>query len=561
MKKLFNHLRLFLFFSALVMLLVSCSNSVVLESPIEDTALEGENPIEDTTLEEESPIEDAALEEPSYTLNITQQPAYTVVSYNQSATLSCKAESECQPVSYQWYKCSDMSGSNAELISGATSNSYETPVFTEKEIRYYYCIVKDAVEEKKSEITAVAYTGLPIVKIETVDGGNPSTAKEKHNGRLYLIKNGEIIYDSGENNEFSIKVRGNATAGYPKHPYKIKLPKKANLLSEDPLNATENKDKNWVLLAGYCDKTLLRTKTGFFVSQLFNEISGNEELYVPNSEFVDVILNGDYLGNYCLTDSVKEGTDRLAVNEKMSNPGGIGMVAEWDPNYYAGEPKWIISDVKKYRYTFKYPDAEDNDITVYSAIATFGDYVNRFEHAFYDENTSDDWRNYIDIESFARWFLAHNILANMDTNYFLSKSSSADSSKLVMGPVWDFEWSIGIGWYEGERPRPADYWCVMNRWYFEKLFEEHDFKDELKSQWAKLKQENPNLAAVINSKMDEFAENISISQQMNFMRWPILNQLVSAGGIPLGSYESELACDKQFMVNRIEWLDSVINAL
>lgn len=528
MKKLFNHLRLFLFLSALVMLLVSCSRSV-------------------------------ALEEPSYTLNITQQPAYTVVSYNQSATLSCKAESECQPVSYQWYKCSDTTGNNAAKIQDATSEIFQTPVFTQPEIRYYYCLVKDSVEEKKSDITAVAYTGLPIVKIETVDGGNPSAAKEKHNGRMYLIKNGEIIYDSGENNEFSIKVRGNATAHYPKRPYKLKLPKKANLLSDNPLSASANKDKNWVLLAGYCDKTLLRSKTGFFVSSLFNEISGNEELYVPNSEFVDVILNGDYLGNYCLTDSVKEGTDRLAINEKMSNSGGIGMVAECDRNY-AGEPKWIISDVKKYPYTFKYPDAEDNDITVYSAIATFGDYVNRFEHAFYDENTSDDWRNYIDIESFARWFLAHNILANIDTNYFISKKTSDDSSKLVMGPVWDFEWSIGIGWYEGERPRPADYWCV-NGWYFEKLLEEQDFIDELKSQWANLKQENPNLAAVINSKMDEFAENISISQQMNFMRWSILNQRVSVGGIPLGSYESELACDKQFMVNRIEWLDSVINAL
>ncbi|MDD6970653.1 MAG: CotH kinase family protein [Treponema sp.] len=550
MKKLFNHLRLFLFLSALVMLLVSCSRSV---------ALEEESPIEDTALEEESPIEDATLEEPSYTLNITQQPAYTVVSYNQSATLSCKAESECQPVSYQWYECSDTTGNNAAKIQDATSEIFQTPVFTQPEIRYYYCLVKDSVEEKKSDITAVAYTGLPIVKIETVDGGNPSAAKEKHNGRMYLIKNGEIIYDSGENNEFSIKVRGNATAHYPKRPYKLKLPKKANLLSDNPLSASANKDKNWVLLAGYCDKTLLRSKTGFFVSSLFNEISGNEELYVPNSEFVDVILNGDYLGNYCLTDSVKEGTDRLAINEKMSNSGGIGMVAECDRNY-AGEPKWIISDVKKYPYTFKYPDAEDNDITVYSAIATFGDYVNRFEHAFYDENTSDDWRNYIDIESFARWFLAHNILANIDTNYFISKKTSDDSSKLVMGPVWDFEWSIGIGWYEGERPRPADYWCV-NGWYFEKLLEEQDFIDELKSQWANLKQENPNLAAVINSKMDEFAENISISQQMNFMRWSILNQRVSVGGIPLGSYESELACDKQFMVNRIEWLDSVINAL
>ena len=550
MKKLFNHLRLFLFLSALVMLLVSCSRSV---------ALEEESPIEDTALEEESPIEDATLEEPSYTLNITQQPAYTVVSYNQSATLSCKAESECQPVSYQWYECSDTTGNNAAKIQDATSEIFQTPVFTQPEIRYYYCIVKDAVEEKKSEITAVAYTGLPIVKIETLDGGMPSSGKEKHNGRMYLIKNGETIYDSGDKNEFSIKVRGNATAHYPKRPYKLKLPKKANLLSDNPLSASANKDKNWVLLAGYCDKTLLRSKTGFFVSSLFNEISGNEELYVPNSEFVDVILNGDYLGNYCLTDSVKEGTDRLAINEKMSNSGGIGIIAELD-GYYSAEPKYYISDVKKNSYTFKYPDAEDNDITVYSAIATFGDYVNRFEHAFYDENTTDDWRNYIDIESFARWFLAHNILANIDTNYFLSKSSSADSSKLVMGPVWDFEWSIGIGWYYGERPRPADYWCV-NGWYFEKLLEEQDFIDELKSQWVNLKQENPNLAAVINSKMDEFAKNISISQQMNFMRWPILNQRVSVGGIPLGSYESELACDKQFMVNRIEWLDSIINDL
>ena len=160
------------------MLLVSCSNSVVIESPIEDTALEGESPIEDTTLEEESPIEDAALEEPSYTLNITQQPAFTVVSYNQSATLSCKAESECQPVSYQWYKCSDMSGSNAELISGATSNSYETPVFTEKEIRYYYCVSKINSEEKQSAVAAVAYTGLPLVKIETPDSAEISSKED-----------------------------------------------------------------------------------------------------------------------------------------------------------------------------------------------------------------------------------------------------------------------------------------------------------------------------------------------------------------------------------------------
>lgn len=493
-------------------------------------------------------------------LEIVEQSGICVVSYNHSAKLTCKAEADNNEIFYQWYECDDIAGNNAAIIQGANSEIFQTSVFAQPEIRYYYCLVNDSVEKKKSDIIAVAYTGLPIVKIETEDGEYPSSAKEKHNGRMYLIKNGETIYDSGDKNEFTIKVRGNATANYPKHPYKLKLPKKANLLSDNPLSASANKDKNWVLLAGYCDKTLLRSKTGFFVSSLFNEINGNEELYVPHSEFVDVILNGKYLGNYCLTDSIKEGSDRLAVNEKMSNSGGIGMIAEYDANYYAGEPKWIISDVKKYPYTFKYPDTEDNDIAVYSAITTFGNYINRFEHAFYEENTSDDWRNYIDIKSFVRWFLSHNILANIDTNYFLSKSSSADSSKLVMGPVWDFEWSIGIGGYYEERPRPADYWCV-NGWYFEKLLEKQDFIDELKSQWANLKQENPNLAVVINSKMDEFVEDISISQQINFIRWPILNQHVSVGGIPLGSYEAELACDKQFIINRIEWLDSAIDEL
>ena len=46
---------------------------------------------------------------------------------------------------------------------------------------------------------------------------------------------------------------------------------------------------------------------------------------------------------------------------------------------------------------------------------------------------------------------------------------------------------------------------------------------------------------------------------MNFKRWDILDEKVSLGGIPLGSYEAELACDKQFMINRIEWLNSAIN--
>ncbi|MCH5283624.1 MAG: hypothetical protein J1E59_08245, partial [Treponema sp.] len=65
----------------------------------------------------------------------------------------------------------------------------------------------------------------------------------------------------------------------------------------------------------------------------------------------------------------------------------------------------------------------------------------------------------------------------------------------------------------------------------------------------------------INAKMDEMARTISLSRQLNFMRWNIMNRLVGVGGRPLGSYEAELECDKQFMRSRVQWLNGAINAL
>ena len=61
--------------------------------------------------------------------------------------------------------------------------------------------------------------------------------------------------------------------------------------------------------------------------------------------------------------------------------------------------------------------------------------------------------------------------------------------------------------------------------------------------------------------MDEWAGEIDVSQQMNFKKWDILNQRVSVGGIPLGSYGAELECDKEFIVERVRWLDDEISGL
>lgn len=483
------------------------------------------------------------------TIVIKNQPVTTVVKKSTSTELKFEAETDGGNLTYQWYESADGTTNTGTTIENENQNTYIVSPFTERGIRYFYCVAGAESETVTSSIAAVAYTELPLVEITTVDGMKPTSAKEKHEGRLQIYYPNGDKYDSGESNDFSIKVRGNATAGYPKAPYKLKLPKKKNLID---INSEENKDKNWVLLASYCDKTLLRNKIGFYTAELFNEIDGNEKLYVPHSIFVDVILNGEYIGNYTLVDSVKEGTERCSVNEKDSDDNGIGFVAEYDPGYYDREPKWFKTSLKEYPYTFKFPDTDEADFDTY--MQRFESYMNEFETALYN-NDSDDWQDYIDLESFARWFLIHNILANIDTNYFFTKKSS-ENSKLVMEPVWDFEWSIGIGWYYGERPRPANYWCV-NGWYFSELLQKDEFKSELKNLFLY----TGDFAKKITSKMDEFSEEIAVSQKVNFIRWPILNSQVSVGGIPLGSYEAELDCDKEFICNRFAWLETAINEL
>ena len=126
-----------------------------------------------------------------------------------------------------------------------------------------------------------------------------------------------------------------------------------------------------------------------------------------------------------------------------------------------------------------------------------------------------------------------------------------------MAPVWDFEWSIGIGWYYGDRPRDPGYWCV-NGWYFSELLKKEAFVSEVKRQWNLLRATYPDLAGTINAQMDAYAAEIQVSQQLNFLRWDILEKQVSVGGVPLGSYEAELECDKRFMTSRIDWLATVI---
>jgi hypothetical protein len=83
-----------------------------------------------------------------------------------------------------------------------------------------------------------------------VDGGEEIVSKDDYLKAVIVIsENGRPVVSS----KGKIKGRGNYTWNYPKKPYKIKFDEKQSVFG-----FPENKD--WVLLADYCDKSLMRLR-------------------------------------------------------------------------------------------------------------------------------------------------------------------------------------------------------------------------------------------------------------------------------------------------------------
>lgn len=402
----------------------------------------------------------------------------------------------------------------------------------------YHCVVSiisdDITYDQKTDtahVTQTIDTGLPLLIIQTENSVGITSKEDYVQASMSLLEDGQIYSDG-----LKIKGRGNATWSYEKKPYKIKLDSKASLLEM-------NSDKNWVLLANYCDKTLMRTSLGFQTSSLL----GIE--YTPDYRFVDLVINGEYLGNYQLTEAVKEGKKRVNISDE-------GFLIE--ASQYDDEPVRIITDTCKAIIHFKFPDSDE---ITNSQIDYVSNQMNSFEQLLYSSNdiAFDPIEGYcklINVDSWARWFLVQNILQNKDMNKYYYKYDNSADSKIFMGPVWDFEWSIGIGW--DYSTRPSQNHSLIVPLYFDRLLQDPLFVTKVKDIWNGMKD------TILSDLLDFYDDTIMVidaSQELNFKRWDILDKQVSVGGSPLGSFEKEVECDKKFLEGHISWLDNEINNL
>lgn len=382
---------------------------------------------------------------------------------------------------------------------------------------------------KKSYTVCVSsFTGLPVVWIETKDRQAILSKDNYLRASFRLAENvmtrggGDVFMDS-----VNIKGRGNTTWGMPKKPYALKFDNKVSLLGEP-------KDKSWVLLANYADKTSLRVQTAFYMGS----ISSLD--YTPRYHFVELMLNGMYMGTYQLGEKLKISKDRV-------NVGDDGFLLEIDAKAAEDEITFMTEHLEQ-PVNIKDPDVIVEDEN-YNYIKS---YLVEAENALYADNFTDEtegWQKYLDMDSFVDWYLINEISRNCDAAFVSSCYMNLKrGGKLKMGPLWDFDIAFGnIDYSESHDPRG---YLIRHASWYSRLFQDPAFVAKVKERFSYFYSHKDDIMQNIN----ENAQYLRYSVEENNNKWGTFYNYTWPNYDVWGSYLNEVQYMKNWLNERFEWL-------
>ncbi len=361
---------------------------------------------------------------------------------------------------------------------------------------------------KSPDAATTKYSGtLPVMHINT-DGGVAITSTEEYvNGTYYLddmgIEGIEPIASPDSAFALEIRGRGNYTwRDFDKKPYRLKFDKKAA-----PLGM--NKSKHFALLAHADDQmAFLRNTVGFELSRRLG-LS-----YTPAQQPVEVVLNGEYIGLYFLTETVRIDKTRVNIIEQPDSATEAttitgGWLVEID-NYDETEQIRITEgNGEIIRFTYQSPEKLSSQQKRYLTSQ-----MSATNSAIYStDKSSQTWEHYIDIDSLARFYIVQEIMDNAESFHgscYLHKEQG--QTKWTFGPVWDFgnSYRRSNGYFIYQYPPYGQTWIGEIAKY-------PRFQQKVVEVWKQFKGNNYE---GLHDFIDTFVNQITTAAQYNYTRWP-----------------------------------------
>ena len=406
----------------------------------------------------------------------------------------------------------------------------------------------------------VRLTNLPHVYLNTFTGSSITSKETTVYARMWYVDEQDqtTFYDS-----LLVRVRGNSTANLAKKPYKLKFNEKVKLLGKGRPNT-----KKWTLLANHADKSLMRNA----LTSLMGEFAGLK--FNPAAKFVDLTLNGQYVGNYQLSDQVDVRPHRVNVVEQdlpltsTSNiSGGYLLEADGFRDYVNGKTGFYTN--KRVPVRIHYPDEEDIENTQYNYIRNF---VQNFETRLFSATFSDPKQGYrplVDSVSLANWYLCTEVSANVDGFFSTYFYKEQDDDRLFWGPLWDYDIAYnndsrsdrgGTNNTERQLMKDTGYGASGSgcREWMQQMWKDPWFARLVNRRYKELV--DAGLEDYLNTKIDSLVTLLDASQQLNFERWGISSKVLRER-VLFSTYDEYIDYLRNFIHLHMDYLSSAFAAL
>jgi len=366
----------------------------------------------------------------------------------------------------------------------------------------------------------------------TTDGGAKVDSKEKADYRACTIKIESDTAVWNYEGRGRIRGRGNSTwLWYPKKPYRIKLDEKASILGLA-------EDKDWVLLANYRDPTHLMNT---FVFEMGH---GLDIPYSNHSRYVELTLNGEYVGLYQLTEQVEQGKSRVNINGKKGWLLSLDVDDGPAESPNAGDNFW--SSVYRMPVCIKSPEAED-----YSTPETL------IEDA---KKALGDLENIIHSHDYEALAKVCNIPVMIDylliQEYIYNVELSAPRSIYIHKDNWG-QMTTGHKFFSDYRETvlgtdPArhisDYTYTSS--FFTDMWKSQQFVSEVKSRWKAMR---PRIMAEFWPEVKRYAEAAQEAMERDASLWKSRDSHYDR------DYTTEINRMEKWLNSRTIYMDNIVN--
>ena len=384
------------------------------------------------------------------------------------------------------------------------------------------------LEGGRTETVCLRQSSLPSLRL-TLNG---TTLDQIHQDKDVKYPGNDLVLTDGDDvltGTVEIKGRGNSTwREYAKKPYQIKFSKKTSVLGMPAA-------KKWILLANASDDSMIRTRL------VYDAAEQMDFPFVTEYQYVDLWIDGQYLGVYLLGEKAEIGKGRLNLQDPA------GAMFELDNGFATDEDHYFFEGRLNSYFALK-EIVEEDDGHIQQAMTNFQTAMTRLTTAL----TSQGWENLslsqlnemIDVDSLARYYLMNEYVLNGEsffTSFFWYQDGASDV--LHVGPLWDFDTCMG-----NKNEKVTDYNASSTSVLMKKMLNIPAFYQRVQELYARYKPVLTGMAGQVDGLRDE----IGVSADLNYLRWSTLGTAnPKPGGTPFApTYDEAISRVRTWLTGR-----------